>query len=63
MTPVFEALLEKAMQLCEAAFGGLTAFDGERFQTLAVRGLPAEAVEVFRQPWVAGPGSYHENLV
>ena len=63
LTPVFEALLEKAMQLCEAAFGGLTAFDGERFQTLAVRGLPAEAVEVFRQPWVAGPGSYHENLV
>jgi adenylate cyclase len=63
LTPVFEALLEKAMQLCEAAFGGLTAFDGERFQTLAMRGLPAEAVEAFRRPWVAGPGSYHENLV
>jgi GAF domain-containing protein len=63
LTPVFDALLEKAMQLCEATFGGLTSFDGERFYTLALRGLPAEAVEAFREPWVAGPGTYHENLV
>src|SRR6266446_6043273 len=63
LAPVFDALLEKAMQLCEATFGGLTNFDCERFHTLALRGLPAEAVEAFREPWVAGPGSYHENLV
>jgi PAS domain S-box-containing protein len=63
LTPVFDALLEKAMQLCEATFGGLTSFDGERFHTLALRGLPTEAVEAFREPWVAGPGAYHENLV
>jgi two-component system NtrC family sensor kinase len=63
LAPVFDAMLDKAMRLCEATFGGLTAFDGERFNTLALRGLPTEAVEAFREPWVAGPGSYHENLV
>ena len=63
LAPVFDALLEKAMQLCEATFGGLTAFDDERFHTLAVRGLPRGAAEAFREPWIAGPGSYHEDLV
>ncbi len=63
LTPVFDALLEKAMQLCEATFGGLTSFDGERFHTLVLRDLPTEAVEAIREPWVAGPGAYHENLV
>jgi class 3 adenylate cyclase len=63
LDPVSDALLEKAMKLCQASFGGLTAFDGERFHTLAMRGLPAEAEEAFREPWIAGPGSYHENLV
>jgi PAS domain S-box-containing protein len=63
LAPVFEAMLEKAMRLCEATFGGLTSYDGERFHTLALRGLPREAAEVFRDPWTAGPGSYHENLV
>lgn len=63
LEPVFKAMLEKAMSLCEASFGGLTSFDGARFHTLAFRGLPAEVAEVFREPWIAGSGSYHENLV
>jgi GAF domain-containing protein len=63
LDPVFDAMLEKAMRLCEATFGGLTSYDGERFHTLAVRGLGPEAVEAFRKPWTAGPGSYHEKLV
>ena len=40
LAPVFDAMLEKAMQLCGADFGVLNTFDGDRFHTAATRGLP-----------------------
>jgi hypothetical protein len=59
---VFEAMLEKAMHLCDAAFGGLTSYDGERFDTLATRGLSPELSEIFREPFIPQPGSFHYRL-
>jgi len=64
LAPVFDAMLEKALRLCEAAFGSLVGFDGERFQTLAQRGLPAPYVEYLAttadQP---GPGGGQQRVL
>ena len=48
--PVFDAMLEKATQLCEAPFGVLRTWDGERFHVAAAQGDP-EFTE-----WVRGYG-------
>src|SRR5262249_37151798 len=45
LTPVFDAILEKAHALSGAAFGSLFTFDGERFHSAAHRNVPAAYVE------------------
>jgi two-component system NtrC family sensor kinase len=58
LTPVFDKVLEKAVGLCEAAFGSMLLRDGERFDTVAVRGVPAAfAYYVKTDRPVHGPGT------
>ena len=58
LAPVFDAMLEKAMRLCEAAFGSLLTYDGERFNTVATRGVPAAYAEfVTRERPIHGRGT------
>jgi class 3 adenylate cyclase len=52
LAPVFDAILEKATQLCEAPFGVLRTWDGERFHVTAAQGDP-EFTE-----WVRGYGPF-----
>src|SRR5271169_2564053 len=39
LAPVFDAILDKAMDLCEAAFGGLGTWQGDRFEFTSAHGI------------------------
>jgi GAF domain-containing protein len=54
LAPVFDAILEKATRVCEAAFGAMLTWDGERVHWVAFRGLPTELVEALQQPMTPG---------
>ena len=58
LTPVFDAILERAMRLCEAEFGLLATCDGGQIRTVAARGVPPAFAE-FRKnnPPDYGPGT------
>src|SRR5262245_45877588 len=45
LAPVFEAMLEKAIRLCDAAFGVLHTFDGKAVRAVALRNLPEAFAE------------------
>jgi hypothetical protein len=64
LAPVFRTILDKAMRLCEAAFGGLFTYDGERFHTVAGLGTPAALTEFrTRNPPSPVPGSTAARLL
>jgi GAF domain-containing protein len=49
LVPVFDAMLNKAVDLCGAAFGILLTYDGERFHHVAFRSIPEAYVEFMRE--------------
>jgi hypothetical protein len=55
LEPVFEAMLDKATLLSEAAFGVLWTYDGELFQARAFRNVPPAFAEFLRDPQKASP--------
>jgi transcriptional regulator with GAF, ATPase, and Fis domain len=63
LAPVFDAMLEKAMRLCGAVHGSLTAYDGEHFRCVASHNLPEALFELLSQPRRAAPNSPQERLL
>jgi len=64
LAPVFDAILDKGLQLCEAAFGTLWTFDGECFHAAVLRRVPAGFAKVLTQaPYRPETGSGHELLL
>jgi PAS domain S-box-containing protein len=55
LAPVFDAMLDKAMRLCDAAFGALWTYDGECFHAVSVHNTPTALTEFVRQPYLPGP--------
>ena len=49
LAPVFEAMLEKATRLCDAAFGTLYTYDGEGFRAATLHGVPQPYAESLSQ--------------
>jgi GAF domain-containing protein len=63
LAPVFDAILERATRICEAVFGVLLTWDGERLHRVAFRGVPTELVEALRKPMTPVPGTIADRLV
>ena len=57
LAPVFDAMLEKAVHLCESEFGILNSYDGECFRVVATRGVGRDLLEHLREPFRSGPGT------
>jgi adenylate cyclase len=64
LEPVFGTILDNALHLCEAAFGFVTTYDGQRFERAAQRGVPDALAAYFStgmdQP---RPGDAHWRLL
>ena len=68
LAPVFDAMLEKAMRLCEASFGYLLTYDGERLHPAADRGHPSFAAWIrahirAHSPHKPEPGTSNARLM
>jgi signal transduction histidine kinase len=64
LAPVFGAMLDKAMRLCDAAFGILRTYDGRLFHTAASRGVPPGYAEFLTgNPQDPSPGTLGYQVV
>jgi signal transduction histidine kinase len=65
LEPVFRAMLDNAIRICEAKFGILFRIDGENFQFAAEVGTPAEYSEFQRQrgPFTPRLGTLNDRVM
>ena len=64
LAPVFDTMLDRALELCDAPFGCLWTYDGERVHASALRGAPPAFAEFLtRAPHPVGPDNAHGRLL
>ena len=56
LNPVFQTMLMNATRLCEAKFGILTLYEGERFRVVAMHNAPPALAEQWQGEPVLNPG-------
>ena len=57
VVPVFEALLENAVRICEAGFANLWLHDGKDFRAAAIHGAPPEYRDLLQKAINVRPGA------
>jgi GAF domain-containing protein len=57
LQPVFDAMLENAVRICEAGFANLWLHDGKDFQAAAIYGAPPEYREMLQHQIKMRPGA------
>ncbi len=57
LTPVFEAMLENAVRICEAGFANLWLYDGKDFKAAAIHGAPPEYRDLLQNKIKVRPGA------
>src|SRR5262249_31221102 len=61
LAPVFDAMLERALRLCEAAIGVLFMREGMRLRGVVTRNLPLSLVDFVREPFQPSPVGFLEK--
>jgi len=61
--PVFDAMLQKAASLCEAAFGILFTYNGDCFQAAALQNVPAGFAATLGEPFRPSQGAALDRLL
>src|SRR5262249_28776773 len=63
LVPVFDAMLERAIRLCDAVQGVLWVIDGERSHLAAAQGLPDDFVALLRERGEAGTNPPLQQII
>ena len=63
LKPVFQAMLENAIRICEAKFGTLYLWEGDALGSVAAHNVPPAFAEFRRRPFRPAPGGFLHGVL